>query len=202
MNETWAWISGWAIAPERFKAAVEQALPEAHHLVFAPTADAVQQVLKSKATHVAGYSLGSLLLLNAVDRFPTKTKLYCLAPFLAFCKEAELGGNTPEASLIAIQKRLEQTPEKALKLFYRLSGITATVPETLPYSLPDLIWGLEALRTLQANESAAQQAIALIGTKDALIEHHVGCNDWSKSYLVDASHCYIELLHYFVRPIM
>ena len=49
MTKTWMWISGWAIHPDQFKAAVEHALPEDVHQVKAPTPDALEHVLASNA---------------------------------------------------------------------------------------------------------------------------------------------------------
>ena len=65
---SWAWISGWGIQPQRFEAAAQRALPEATHQVFAPEPGAVEAALNCGATHLGGYSLGSLLLLCALDR--------------------------------------------------------------------------------------------------------------------------------------
>lgn len=196
MAETWAWISGWAIDPQRFQTAAARARPDVHHVVFAPTSDAVEQVLTTPADRILGYSLGSLLLLHAAASIPPETEMHCLAPILAFCRESGRGGTTPEASLSAIQQRLSLNPAQALKLFYRLAGLTETAPQELPYGEAELAWGLEMLRTLQVPQSATARAAAALGRGDRLLDHHSLRQRWPGVRLMDGTHCYLQLLSY------
>lgn len=195
MPDTWMWISGWAICPERFQAAVELALPHYRHTVQAPNAAAVETALASGATRIGAYSLGSLLLLSKLARIPEGLRITCLAPFIAFCREDQLGGTTPRASLGALQQRLHTQPHNALKLFYRLAGLHDEPTDHLPYPLEDLIWGLEQLSTLQANQALLKHVEAVVGLTDPLIETTVLTSRWSTCQLVEhGNHAYQTLL--------
>jgi hypothetical protein len=107
-----------------------------------------------------------------------------------------MGGTTPEASLAAIQARLSRTPEKALKLFYRLAGLREEPTEPLPYLLEDLEWGLTALQSLRAAPEACARAFAVLGIKDPLVdETDAGFSDaWKAIIRIDATHHYDTLI--------
>ena len=194
MSEAWAWISGWGVAPERFHAAVCAALPGREHLVVPPTETAVTAVLNSGAMHVAGYSLGSLLLMCAADRIPAGVSVHCLAPIVAFCEGAECGGLTPASGVDMLAKRMEQSPSKALKLFYRLAGLNDEPSEVLPYAVDELQWGLSALRDLQADLSLLRGVRAVIGSRDPLLDSGVLRHYFDGSTELDVGHGYVDLL--------
>lgn len=194
MSDTWAWISGWGIQPERFKAAAERALPDATHQVFAPEPSAVDAMLSSGATHFGGYSLGSLLLMNALDRIDKANTAICLAPIPSFCKEAELGGVTPRAILNSLQAKLERKPEAALKLFYRLAGLADEPLDGLPYSADSLVWGLEMLATLSAPKTAFQEVHAIIGGSDSLMDATTLRTLFPNNSITESGHDYHDLL--------
>lgn len=199
MSDTWAWISGWAIQPDQFKGALEASLPDHEHVVFAPTATALDAALATGAARIGGYSLGSLLLLAGLERVPHDTAIYCLAPFTAFCEEHGMGGTTPVAALEMIQARLSRQPERALKLFYRLAGLKDEPLATLPYAVDDLAWGLDALKTIQAREVDLGRAIAILGTQDPLVRHERLDHRWKHIIQTDCQHDYRALLQALVR---
>ena len=194
MSEKWAWISGWGIQPERFQAAVERALPDASHAVFAPTPDAVEAVVSIGASHLGGYSLGSLLLMNALSRVESTSKIYCLAPIPAFCKEAEFGGSTPRAILKSLQAKLERKPEAALKLFYRLAGLDDEPSDNLPYSLESLTWGLEMLSAMVAPKDAFGRVHAVISYSDTLMDANTLQALFPRHSTTEKGHDYHHLL--------
>jgi hypothetical protein len=194
MSKTWIWISGWAICPERFKAAAESALPHYQHEVLPPTPDAFEAVLRSGASRIGGYSLGSLILLSELTRIPEDIEVTCLAPFTAFCEESGLGGTTPTASLRMLQKRLEAQPEKAIRLFYRLAGLPDEPTDKLPYSVEDLMWGLGQLAGLQVDTTLLCRAKGYVGLTDALIRGTLLQSQWANCDLIEnCSHAYHEL---------
>jgi hypothetical protein len=189
------WISGWAICPDRFKAAAELSLPNYRHIVLAPTAEAVEIVVHGGATRIGGYSLGSLLLLSELARIPKGLQITCLAPFIAFCRERQLGGTTPRASLRVLQQRLNTQPDKAIKLFYRLAGLNDEPTADLPYPLEDLIWGLEQLSTLQVNQALLNRAAGIVGLTDPLVDATVLTCQWTTCHLIKrGNHAYHTLL--------
>ncbi|MGK0176603.1 MAG: hypothetical protein ACJAT5_000652 [Lentimonas sp.] len=196
MAKTWIWISGWAIYPDQFRSAVELALPEDSHQVLAPTPDALERVLASGADRIGGYSLGSLILLSALEQIPEVADITCLAPFISFCKEDQLGGTTPKATLQTLQKRLQKQPAKTLQLFYRLAGLSHPLAaDRLPYPIEHLEWGLEQLATLQVKTTLLGRAKAIVGLTDPLIEEKEMRSKWSTCHFInECDHDYRRLL--------
>jgi hypothetical protein len=195
MRDTWTWISGWAIRPDRFKAAAEQALPGYRHAVFAPTPGALQAALESGATRIGGYSLGSLIVLSGLARIPDELEVTCLAPFTAFCEESQQGGTTPLATLQLLQARLQKQPTKAIKLFYRLAGLHDEPTDSLPYSEEELAWGLRQLSELQVDTTLPSRVKGLVGLTDALVQATVLQSKWPQCNLIEnCSHSYGSLL--------
>ena len=197
-DSAWIWISGWAICPSRFKKAVELALPGHSHQVLAPTPDAFETALKKNASCIGGYSLGSLIILSELKRIPKDAKVICLAPFLSFCQEEQLGGTTPRTSLQMLQQRLTKQPNKALRLFYRLAGLNNEPVDNLPYALEHLEWGLEKLAYLKADTAMLHRAKGFVGLTDALIDPIIIKSKWSDCSLIEkCNHAYPQLLNLF-----
>ena len=195
MANTWIWISGWGICPKRFKTAVESALPDYSHQVVAPTPNALETVLTSGTDRIGGYSLGSLILLSALEQFQEAANITCTAPFITFCKEDQLGGTTPKATLRSLQQRLRKQPEKTLQLFYRLAGLKDEPTDRLPYAIEHLEWGLEQLANLRANINLLNHAKGLAGLTDSLIDYKVIQTKWEKCHFVGSlNHNYHPLL--------
>lgn len=195
MAKTWIWISGWAVYPDRFRSSVELALPEDSHQILAPTPDALEKVLASDADHIGGYSLGSLILLSALEQIPEDKTITCLAPFIAFCKENPMGGTTPRRTLQTLQKRLHTQPQKALQLFYRLAGLKDPLTDRLPYPIEYLEWGLEQLAILKANTLLLERVKGLAGLNDSLINSESMRSGWPGCFLIDeCNHDYHKLL--------
>jgi hypothetical protein len=194
MTKHWVWISGWGIAPERFAEVCQQAFPEFAHTVFAPTDRAIDKLLHAKADRIGGYSLGSLLLLEAAEHIPMETPLYLYGPILGFTQEMGLGGTTPASTLELLQTRLEKSPQKALKLFYRLAGLDEATSETLPYPLEDLAWGLEALAKKQAKPPHSRQIKVFLGEHDALLNSQSICKLFTRPIQLPHGHDYRQLL--------
>ncbi len=193
MSDSWAWISGWGIRPERFQAVVESAFPQATHRVFAPEPGAVEAVLTSGASNFGAYSLGSLLLLEAIDRIPASAKILCVAPVLAFCEEAGMGGTTPLASLQTLQAKLAKNPAAALKLFYRLANLLEEPTGTLPYSAESLHWGLDMLATRQVPPVGLDRVEVILGKQDRLLDVKKLLTFFERKTVIDSQHDYRAL---------
>jgi hypothetical protein len=195
MDKIWIWISGWGIYPDQFRNAVELALPEDSHQILAPAPDALEKVLASDADCIGGYSLGSLILLSALEQLPEDVDIICMAPFLAFCREDQLGGTTPQATLKTLQKRLQLQPAKTLQLFYRLAGLSDQLADDLPYPIEHLIWGLEQLANLKADTTCLGRAKAVAGLTDPLINSKEMQSHWPGCYFANnCNHDYRKLL--------
>ena len=195
MASRWIWVSGWAIAPDRFRSAVERALPDDSHQVLAPKPDALATVRASDADRIGGYSLGSLILLSALQQLPEAVPILCLAPFISFCKEDSSGGTTPAAMLQALQQRLRTRPQKALQLFYRLAGLTAEPSHDLPYPAEHLEWGLDQLAHLKADTTLLTRVSGIAGLTDPLINCNEMRAQWQAcNFVEECSHDYQQLL--------
>ena len=195
MTKTWIWISGWAVYPDQFKSAFEQALPEDSHQVLTTGPDVLEKVLAADADRIGGYSLGSLILLSALKQIPKNADITCLAPFIAFCKEERLGGTTPKAALQTLQKRLLQNPLKTLLIFHRLSGLNDCLADHLPYPIEHLEWGLEQLATLKADMNYPDRVKAFTGLEDTLIDSKEMRSRWPTCHFIDdCNHDYHRLL--------
>ncbi|MGB0745179.1 MAG: hypothetical protein ACPGSB_11705 [Opitutales bacterium] len=196
MTKRWAWIGGWGIQPRQFQQHVEQIAPDWQHLVVPPTDEAVRQTLDFKPERIGAYSLGSLLLLRSLAQVPAKIELYCYAPILAFCAEEAMGGTTPRGSLDAIRKRLNQSPDKALKLFYRLAGLkNFTSGSDLPYSNEWLRWGLDALNSYKAKPPPAERKVeCILGEHDPLIDSQIFTELSPELTLAPGGHDYHDLI--------
>lgn len=165
----WAWISGWGIPPAELANAVRKQWPEDRHTVFAPTETAISKAKAINPDILAGYSLGSLLLLSeSPSALPRKTM--CVAPILAFDAEAGLGGKTATRTRIMLQTKFAQNPLAAVKLYLRLVGMSDLASQRLPYSESDLRWGLEALGKLHASIDSIALTHFYIGTQDTLTD--------------------------------
>lgn len=195
-DKKWIWISGWGICPNRFKAAAEQALPHYIHHVLAPTPDAFETALNGNAGSIGGYSLGSLILLSELSRIPETAEVICLAPFISFCKEQQLGGKTTAATLGRLQQRLKTQPDKTLRLFYRLADLNDEPVDGLPYELEHLEWGLKQLACLKANIALLHRAKGFVGSVDPLINHTVLQSKWKNCRIIskNCGHNYYNLL--------
>lgn len=194
MAEHWAWISGWGVRPERFQSIAEACFPAFAHAVFPPGPSALDAVLASGHDRIGGYSLGSLLVLQGLEKIPGETGVFCFAPILGFCKEAGLGGTTPAAGLARIRERLGGRPEAALKLFYRLAGLVGEAALPLPYAAEDLDWGLARLADLQVEPGRCRRVTAVIGENDPLLDSRVLREFFDRPVCVPTGHDYNDLL--------
>ena len=195
MSETWAWIGGWAISPERLKKALEKALPGTRQIVFHPSPHAVDQLLSIRADYLGAYSLGTLLLLQAIDRLPKKQRIHCLAPILGFCQEDQLGGTTPRSTMMKLRERLASNPMAAIQLFYRLAKLDEEPSTELPYNSTDLEWGLQTLSEQTADKTAiGNNVYSIIGREDPLMKVEQVTTYFEHSHLVSSLHSYKQLV--------
>ena len=170
-------------------------MPNDSHQVLTPSPNALERALTVDADNIGGYSLGSLILLSAIEQIPKVSNITCLAPFTAFCKEDRSGGTTPKKTIQGLQKRLQKQPRKTLQLFYRLAGLNEPLSDHMPYSMEDLVWGLEQLLTLKASTTLPERARGMAGLQDPLINYEEMRSKWPRCHFVDeCTHDYHKLL--------
>lgn len=168
-GQRWGWISGWGFPPSVLAQVVEACWPHHRHTVIAPSPRALPQLRALDLDVIAGYSLGSLLLL-ADKTEPDNRSHFAFAPILAFDAEAGLGGKTPTRSREAVQARFERSPSTAIKLYLRLAGLSDLGSDQLPYAEADLQWGLDALGELRARPDTVSRSHLFLGTEDPLVD--------------------------------
>lgn len=196
----WVWIGGWGLHPEPFRSLAERLHPAANHCVLPPSSHALDDALRLEPDVLAGYSLGALLILsNEVPR--TIPSILGIAPIFAFDAEAGQGGLTPKRSRLALTARFHKDPQAAIRLYLRLAGMADCCHDTLPYPEADLIWGLEALGSLQARADSLARAALVTGLMDPLTDAKVLRERCPALRTVpDCGHDYRQLLPLLLPP--
>lgn len=179
-------VCGWAIPPEWFSGLVEQYFPQANVKTLYPALphsrrQAESLLNDSESELYIGYSLGSLWLLTHQAYLPRNSILALIAPVLAFSRERNLGGKTPETKLKYLIRSLKRNPVDRTPLlnFYADSGLSLS--ESDLRGLPDLralIQGLEFLKSAPAPEKISEKITALVGGQDIFLDgnqlkHHI-----------------------------
>jgi hypothetical protein len=166
-----AWILGWAVPEAWFAPLARAEFPQAEHRFFAASPNWLAQVCAEWPWDViAGYSLGTLLLLKeagAVSRLAPQVVL--LAPIFAFPREEALGGRVPLIQVKLLARRLKANREAMLAEFYEGAGLTGCVAdEEAPAGL--LQWGLERLAEDRVEPALPAGWHAYAGAEDALLD--------------------------------
>jgi hypothetical protein len=171
-------VSGWAVPSEWFHSKIEEYFPEAKINVLTPSnpgdSQEAERLLKSNKTDLyLGYSLGSLWLMLYQKMLPPASIRAVLAPVLAFTRERDRGGKTPETKLKYLIRQLKRYPKdpSPLQEFYSDAGINIS-EDWLP-RVPEnevLLKGLEFLRTAPVPETENLNAIALVGKEDKFLD--------------------------------
>jgi SAM-dependent methyltransferase len=165
------WLMGWAVPEAWFAPLARQAWPEAEHTFVAAESDALAQLEKAGPFDwVAGYSLGSLLLLREAVRADRLGRVALLAPIFAFPREAELGGRIAQTQVRQLSRWLRRDAPAALADFYARAGLDVP-PEHTPAAAPDILrWGLERLENDRAEPPLPENWRAWCGANDALLD--------------------------------
>lgn len=167
-----AWVLGWAVPEAWFAPLARSSFPEAEHGFFEAGPQWLARLGSSGPWDaIAGYSLGSLLLLReaaAVDRLARRVAL--LAPVLAFSGEEQLGGRFSRVQVKFLARRLRTDRKAALGDFYRGAGIGDCDADAMQSPDGLLQWGLERLATDRAELPMPKGWLAFAGEADALLD--------------------------------
>jgi malonyl-CoA O-methyltransferase len=165
------WLMGWAAPEAWFAPLARQAFPDVEHVFVAAEPDALAQLEKAGPFDwVAGYSLGSLLLLLEAARANRLGRVALLAPVLAFPREAELGGRVAQTQVKQLSRWLRRDAPAALADFYARAGLDVS-PEPMPAASTDiLLWGLERLENDRAEPPLPANWRAWCGASDTLLD--------------------------------
>jgi hypothetical protein len=186
------WLLGWAVPQDWFAALAREAFPAAVHAFVRPSAAAIGE-LEALAPFdwVAGYSLGTLLLIGHAARAEALGRVALLAPIFAFPSEENLGGRIPRVEIRILARRLRQDPALAIGEFHRRAGLgdipeglaaaaeepgiarVGTVPSDCPIGGEDsLAWGLAQLETVRVDPVLPQGWVGWCGTDDPFLDAH------------------------------
>jgi malonyl-CoA O-methyltransferase len=197
------WLMGWAVPEAWFAPLARQALPEAEHVFVAAEPDALAQLEKAGPFDwVAGYSLGSLLLLRESARADRLGCVALLAPIFAFPREAELGGRVAQAQVRQLSRWLRRDAPAALADFYTRAELEVP-PEYTPAAATDILWwGLERLEHDRAVPPLPAGWRAWCGANDALLDAtRLGELAPSVQIVAEATHHPTALLRAFAREV-
>jgi hypothetical protein len=168
----WGWLLGWATPVPWFEAFVRAGWPDADHVLVPPGPDS-WGTLEAGAPfdQIAGYSLGSLLLLGdaaRVDRLAHRVHL--LAPIWGFPSEMDRGGRISRAELRGLARGVRRDWPTAVRGFYATAGLDAD-PRTLsPKAVRELPWGLDCLERIRLDAGLPSGWTARCGDADTLLD--------------------------------
>ncbi len=165
------WVLGWAVPEVWFGPLARTAFPMATH-TFVPAAPDALARLEAAGPFdwVAGYSLGSLLLLVDSARAERLGRVVLLAPIFAFLREHDRGGRMARAQVRLLARWLRRDPMAALADFYGRAGLVVPSSEAPDEKVEDLNWGLERLENAVAPPALPAGWCAWCGADDPLID--------------------------------
>lgn len=171
-------ISGWALPGQWFQGQIEKYFPDAKINVLSPSdpgdPQEAERLLNSvKADIYLGYSMGSLWLMTHQKKLPQESVKVVLAPILAFVRERNRGGKTPETKLKFLMRQIKRKPQdpSPLRDFYSSAGIQ--ISEVWLNKVPQneiLLKGLEFLQTAPVPEIDDSTVVALAGKEDVFLD--------------------------------
>jgi hypothetical protein len=149
---------------------------------------------------LAGYSLGSLLLLRESARAAAIGRVALLAPVFAFPRESGLGGRVILAQLRLLARQVGRDAEGPVADFYERSGLDIPPGERTSFSRDDLLWGLGCLEREAARPPMPAGWRAWCGSDDSLLDAaRLRELDPSIGIVAGASHHPAGLLAAFAR---
>jgi hypothetical protein len=166
-----AWVMGWA-TPESWFAPLARAVwPAAEHRFVDAGPDAMERLERAGPSDwVAGYSLGSLILLRAAERADRLARVALLAPIFGFPREANLGGRVARAQVRQLARWMRRDAGAALADFYAQAGLGLPL-ESGPVAAPEILsWGLERLECDRSEPPLPKNWRAWCGADDALLD--------------------------------
>ena len=197
-----AWVLGWAIPVGWFSPLARAAFPEYEHHFFAASPNWLQHLSEGgQWDAVAGYSLGSLLLLQEATVVGQLTShVGLLAPVLAFAQEETLGGKVPRTQVRYLARWLKRDPAGALADFYARAGLSGCETAGPNVSADELQWGLEKLSQDRFDAPWPKGWKGYVGSADALLDASELVRIQPAIITVEgASHHPLSLLHAWAR---
>jgi len=167
-----AWILGWAVPAGWLAPLAQSAFPDAEHHFFAAEPNWLEHLRAGGPWDaVAGYSLGSLLLLQEAEAVGQLTpRVVLLAPVLAFAQEEALGGKVPRTQVRYLARWVRRDQVAALADFYARAGLPGSVAAGPLVAAEGLQWGLDKLAQDRFDAPWPQGWTGYVGDADALLD--------------------------------
>ena len=165
------WILGWAIPVPWFSRQVSAVFPGEGHQFFPPAPGVIDRLAAAGPFDwVAGYSLGSQVLLLEADRAASLGEVALLAPIWALAAEEGFGGRVARAQIRALAQWLRRDESAAIADFYDRAGLEVPADGPPPADREQLLWGLAALEKRRVDGGLPAGWRAWCGQDDALID--------------------------------
>ncbi len=165
------WLLGWAVPSAWFEPLAREAFPDAEHLFRVPRLGALADLeAQGPFDWVAGYSLGTLILLGDPARDLRTERVALLAPIFGFPLEAGLGGAVSRSRLRQLGSWLSREPVAALDDFYRRVGLDIPAAVPTPAAGEALAWGLQRLERDVVSPPLPRGWRAWCGAADPLLD--------------------------------
>ena len=167
-----SWILGWAVPAGWFAPLAQAAFPDAENHFLAAEPNWLEHLRAGGPWDaVAGYSLGSLLLLQEAAAVRQVTpRVVLLAPVLAFAQEEALGGKVPRTQVRYLARWVRRDPVAALADFYTRAGLLGCEKAGPLVSAEELQWGLDKLAQDRCDAPWPQGWTGYVGDEDALLD--------------------------------
>ena len=154
-----------------FAALARDAFPCATHVFVSASPQALDELSEAGPFDwVAGYSLGTLLLLEEAERAARLGRVALLAPIFAFPSEANVGGKVSRAQVRQLARQVRRDPRVAVADFYERAGLDVPAEAAASPEVENLIWGLERLENDRVAPALPEGWLAWCGAEDALLD--------------------------------
>lgn len=170
------WLMGWAVLEPWFGAMAREALPDAEHAFFPASPEGLERLWdQGPFEWTVGYSLGSLLLLEAcararrTDGLQPAGRFALLAPIFGFPAEEGLGGRASRSQVKHLARWLARDRKAALEDFFRRAGLD--VPEEIAAPPSEVLaWGLDKLAGTRTEPVMPDGWLAFCGAEDPFLD--------------------------------
>jgi hypothetical protein len=165
------WLLGWGVPEGWFAPMARAVFPFAVHTFAAAVPGGLDGLAGAGPFDwVAGYSLGTLLMLGEVERVAGMGRVALLAPIFGFPIEANRGGRISRTQVRQLARQLRRDPGAALADFYRRAGLDVSGAAASAFSVEDLLWGLECLEGDGVPPPLPKGWLAWCGEDDPLLD--------------------------------
>lgn len=165
------WINGWSLGESYVSVLALLRFPEHEHIVVnsVPGWDRAVEAME-EIDILIGYSMGAFLLLGRPDLYRRARRTILLAPFEDFRSESGCGGKVRRGQLSYLLKWMDRDVISAVADFRIRAGIDEPGSGEIGFSVEELKWGIEHLRTDSVDSGMIEKFECYLGSKDSLLD--------------------------------